>query len=205
MIGRKEMEKADRTQTKDEALGVLAEMNGMLRKMPISEAVKKERFGRLQRFLQHLRQIPCDFVHTIIAFLPLEFTHFLTAKVHLAPINKGWCALSQVKWAFSPGKKKLRALGLPLPLRSFAMSQRQFSASNRLFELPSAGLEDMTTNPCMSEEVWRRRPPAQSRHASLSETRMIGAKQMRFYGAVARALLVGVKFGGFGERLIGRS
>ncbi len=134
-----------------------------------------------------------------------EFTHFLTAKVHLAPINKGWCALSQVKWAFSPGKKKLRALGLPLPLRSFAMSQRQFSASNRLFELPSAGLDDMTTNPCMSEEVWRRRPPAQSRHALLSETRMIGAKQMRFYGAVARALLVGVKFGGFGEGLIGRS
>ena len=159
--------------------------------------------------------------------MSLEFTHFLTAKVHLAPINKGWCALSQVKWAFSPGKKKLRALGLPLPLRSFAMSQRQFSASNRLFELPSAGLDDMTTNPCMSEEVWRRRPPAQSRHASLSETRMIGAKQMRFYGAgmhrsaaegrfgvaepvgrasvCARALLVGVKFGGFGERLIGRS
>jgi len=39
MIGRKEMEKADRTQTKGEALGVLAEMNGMLRKMPISGAV----------------------------------------------------------------------------------------------------------------------------------------------------------------------
>ena len=108
----------------------------------------------------------------------LEFTHFLTVKVHLTPINKGWCALSQVKWAFSPGKKKLRALGLPLPLRSFAMSQRQFSASNCLLELPSAGLEDMTANPCTPEEVWRRPPPAQSRHASLSEARMKGAKQM---------------------------
>ena len=43
MIERNEIEKADRTQTKGEALGVLAEMNGMLRKMPISEAVKKER------------------------------------------------------------------------------------------------------------------------------------------------------------------
>ena len=45
MVDRKEMKKADRSQTKGEALGVLAEMNGMLRKMPISEAVKKERFG----------------------------------------------------------------------------------------------------------------------------------------------------------------
>lgn len=54
MIGRQEMEKADRTQTKGEALGVLAEMNGMLRKMPISEAVKKERFGQLQDRLNSL-------------------------------------------------------------------------------------------------------------------------------------------------------
>ena len=48
MIDRKEMGKADRSQTKAEALAVLAKMNAMLRKMPISEAVKKERFERLQ-------------------------------------------------------------------------------------------------------------------------------------------------------------
>ena len=54
MVDRKEMKKADRSQTKGEALGVLAEMNGMLRKMPISEAVKKERFGRLQDRLNSL-------------------------------------------------------------------------------------------------------------------------------------------------------
>ena len=54
MIERNEIEKADRTQTKGEALGVLAEMNGMLRRMPISEAVKKERFGRLQNRLNSL-------------------------------------------------------------------------------------------------------------------------------------------------------
>ena len=35
---------------------------------------------------------------------------------------------------------KLRALGLPLPLRGFAMFQRQFSASKCRLELPSAGL-----------------------------------------------------------------
>ena len=34
---------------------------------------------------------------------------------------------------------------------------------------------------------------------------MVGGKQMKFCGAVARALLFGVKFGGFGEGLIGRS
>lgn len=48
MIDRKEMGKADRSQTKAEALAVLAKMNAMLRKMPISEAVKKEHFERLQ-------------------------------------------------------------------------------------------------------------------------------------------------------------
>ena len=48
------MKKADRMQTKDEATGVLAEMNAILRKMPISEAVKKERFGRLQNRLNAL-------------------------------------------------------------------------------------------------------------------------------------------------------
>ena len=32
---------------------------------------------------------------------------------------------------------------------------------------------------------------------------MMGAKQMRFCGAVARAPLIGVKFGGFDEGLIG--
>ena len=54
MIERNEIEKADRTQTKGEALGVLAEMNGMLRRMPISEAVKKARFERLQDRLNSL-------------------------------------------------------------------------------------------------------------------------------------------------------
>ena len=48
------MEKAARTQTKGEALSVLAEMNDMLRKMPISEAIKKERFERLQDRLNSL-------------------------------------------------------------------------------------------------------------------------------------------------------
>ena len=54
MIERNEIEKADRAQAKREALGVLAEMNAMLRRMPISEAVKKERFGRLQDRLNSL-------------------------------------------------------------------------------------------------------------------------------------------------------
>ena len=54
MIERNEIEKADRAQAKREALGVLAEMNAMLRRMPISEAVKKERFGRLQNRLSSL-------------------------------------------------------------------------------------------------------------------------------------------------------
>ena len=34
---------------------------------------------------------------------------------------------------------------------------------------------------------------------------MMGAKQMKFCGAVARALLIGVKFGGFDEGLTGSS
>ena len=54
MIERNEIEKADRARAKREALGVLAEMNAMLRRMPISEAVKKERFGRLQNRLNSL-------------------------------------------------------------------------------------------------------------------------------------------------------
>lgn len=54
MIERNEIEKADRAQAKREALGVLAEMNAMLRRMPISEAVKKERFERLQDRLNSL-------------------------------------------------------------------------------------------------------------------------------------------------------
>ena len=32
---------------------------------------------------------------------------------------------------------------------------------------------------------------------------MMDAKQMKFCGAVARALLIGVKFGGFREGMIG--
>jgi hypothetical protein len=35
-------------------------------------------------------------------------------------------------------------------------------------------------------------PPDQRRHALFSETRMSGAKQPAFCGAVARALLIGV-------------
>ena len=50
----KEIEKIDRSQTKAEALVVLTKMNAMLRKMPISEAVKKERFERLQNKLRSL-------------------------------------------------------------------------------------------------------------------------------------------------------
>ena len=54
MIERNEIEKSDRAQTKREAAGVLAEMNAMLRKMPISAAVKEERFWRLQYRLNSL-------------------------------------------------------------------------------------------------------------------------------------------------------
>ena len=54
MDDRKEMEMVDRSQTKVEALDVLAKMNAILRKMPISEAVKKERFEQLQKKLRSL-------------------------------------------------------------------------------------------------------------------------------------------------------
>ena len=54
MVDGKEMEKADRSQTKAEALDVLAKMNAMLRKMPTSEAVKKDRFERLMNKLNSL-------------------------------------------------------------------------------------------------------------------------------------------------------
>ena len=50
----KGIEKIDRSQTKAEALDVLVKMNAMLRKMPISEAVKKERFEQLQNKLRSL-------------------------------------------------------------------------------------------------------------------------------------------------------
>lgn len=48
MVDRKAMEKVDRSQTKEKAGVILAKMNAILRKMPINEAVKKERFGPLQ-------------------------------------------------------------------------------------------------------------------------------------------------------------
>ena len=54
MVDRKEMEEVDRSQTKADAKDVLAEMNAMLRKMPISKAVKKERFEQLQNRLNSL-------------------------------------------------------------------------------------------------------------------------------------------------------
>ena len=54
MVGRKEMEQIDRTQTKAEALDVIAKMNAMLRKMPTSEAVKDKRFDELQDKLNSL-------------------------------------------------------------------------------------------------------------------------------------------------------
>ncbi len=54
MVERSEMGKVNRSQTKGDALGVLAEMNAMLRRMPISEAVKKESFERLQNRLSSL-------------------------------------------------------------------------------------------------------------------------------------------------------
>jgi len=47
MVDRKAMEKVDRSQTKVEAQVVLAKMNAMLRKMPITEAVKDSRFDEL--------------------------------------------------------------------------------------------------------------------------------------------------------------
>ena len=55
------------------------------------------------------------------------------------------------------------------------------------------------------EEGWRILPPDQRQHALFSETRMGVAKQMQFCGAVAGALLIGVKFVGFHDRLISRS
>ena len=54
MVEKKEMRKVNRSQTKGDALGVLAEMNAMLRRMPITEAVKKESYGRLQDRLHSL-------------------------------------------------------------------------------------------------------------------------------------------------------
>ena len=54
MDDRNEMEMVDRLQTKAEALDVLVKMNAMLRKMPISEAVKKARFEQLQSELRSL-------------------------------------------------------------------------------------------------------------------------------------------------------
>ena len=40
----------------------------------------------------------------------LEFTHFLTAETHLAPMNKGEGAFSQVEWAFFLNRDELRWL-----------------------------------------------------------------------------------------------
>ncbi len=54
MVERKKMDKVDRSQTKEEARAVLAKMNTMLHKMPISEAIKKEPFERLQDRLTSL-------------------------------------------------------------------------------------------------------------------------------------------------------
>jgi len=54
MVGRKEMEQIDRSQTKAEALDVLAKMNAMLRRMPTSEVVKDKRFEELQDELNSL-------------------------------------------------------------------------------------------------------------------------------------------------------
>ena len=48
------MGKVDRSQTKEEARVVLAKMNAMLRRMPISEVVKKKPFERLQDRLNSL-------------------------------------------------------------------------------------------------------------------------------------------------------
>ena len=48
------MGKVNRSQTKEEARAVLAKMNAILRKIPISEAVKKGSFERLQDRLTSL-------------------------------------------------------------------------------------------------------------------------------------------------------
>ena len=49
-----EMGKVNRSQTKEEARVLLAKMNAMLRKMPISEAIRKASFERLQNRLSSL-------------------------------------------------------------------------------------------------------------------------------------------------------
>ena len=54
MVEKREMGQIDRSQTKDDALGVLAKMNAILRNMPISEAIKKESFEWLQNRLSSL-------------------------------------------------------------------------------------------------------------------------------------------------------
>ena len=46
-------------------------------------------------------------------------------------------------------------------------------------------------------------PPDQRRHVLFSETRMSGAKQPAFCGAVARALLIGVEIGGLDGMRVG--
>ena len=46
-------------------------------------------------------------------------------------------------------------------------------------------------------------PPDQRRRALFSETRMMGAKQPAFCGAVARALLIGVEIGGLDGMRVG--
>ena len=43
-----EMKMVDRSKTKEEALVVLAKMNAMLRKMPITVAVKDKRYSELE-------------------------------------------------------------------------------------------------------------------------------------------------------------
>ena len=61
MVDRKEMGQIDRSQTKAEALDVLAKMNAMLRKMPISKAVKDKRFEDLRDKLNSLGWLAlCD-------------------------------------------------------------------------------------------------------------------------------------------------
>ena len=68
----------------------------------------------------------------------------------------------------------------------------QFHVGNSISNLGYYVLKSVGGHVGAVEEVWRKHPPAQGRNESFSETRMAGAKQMSFCGAVARALLIGV-------------
>ena len=80
----------------------------------------------------------------------LEFTHFFESEsAFRLDKQKGTMHFSKWNGRSPPDKKELRALGLSLPLRSFAESQRRFRTLNCLLGLPSAGFEGMATSPLL--------------------------------------------------------